>query len=204
MGNPIKARRSIASALFDAALSSHGFVIGGISVGLAILSFVVSPSSTIALQWFWLAIIMLFGFIWLVAAALRDSLAQEKHTLPEVLCSISMNDTPELPILLVEPSDMYGTNTLVSLYFRETQSGFEFSVGQGIVSHIQLDQKIQVQIEHWFEGNQNILDGIRQNNTMFLSGLIVRPSVALRPATVEQIEVLTEGRVPLEQPEVPN
>ena len=110
---PDKTRLTIASALLDAALSSHGFLIGGVSTGLGILSFVVSPSSIIALKWFWLAVIGLLGLIWLFAAALRQSLAQEKHALPAVICSISVNDTPELPKLLVEPSDMYGTNTMV-------------------------------------------------------------------------------------------
>lgn len=191
---------SMASALFDAIMSSHGFLIGGVSLALAVLSFVIVPSSSIALKWFWLATISLIAIIWLFAAALRKSLDNERHVLPGVLRSISMNDTPELPILLVEPSDMYGTNTLVSLYFRESQSGFEFSVGQGIVSHIQLDQKIQVQIENWFEGNANILEGIRQNNIQYLSGLIVRPSVALKSFPIERSEILPNSRVDLEQP----
>jgi hypothetical protein len=191
---------SMASALFDSIMSSHGFLIGGVSLVLAILSLAVGPTSTIALKWFWLLAIALATIIWLFAAALRSSLVTERHTLPGVLRSISINDTPELPILLVEPSDMYGTNTLVSLYFRETQSGFELSVGQGIVSHIQLDQKIQVQIENWFEGNSNILDGIRQNDIQYLSGLIVRPSVALKPVQIERSEIMPSDRVTLDQP----
>src|SRR5690606_2644181 len=79
-------------------------------------------------------------------------------------------------VLLIEPSDLFGAEVIVSLYV--TENDYERLVGVGRVLSVQVNGSIQVGITAILDGHQDIVSQLNGNDAEFLKKLIVKPSVA--------------------------
>jgi hypothetical protein len=181
------AKRSIALSLADAALSAWPPIIGTAGFLLTAIGFVVAPEATIQVKWFWAFAVAAMFVLWIVLDALRRAL-QSVPVLPKVITSV-IEPGREYPVLLIDPSELYGSSTLVSIFYRNPDSDFEVSVGRGFVRHIQGDGKVQIEIEVWAVGNDGVLAGLRQASSRILDRTIVRPSVLREPRETTQGEL---------------
>ena len=80
----------------------------------------------------------------------------------------------ESVVLLLEPSDLFSHNTLVSFYYLSDED-FEQLVGLGKVKHVQEDGKIQAEVLYW--ERESILEEIENNDARVLRRIRVKPSV---------------------------
>jgi len=153
--------------------SGPSFAIGSIIV--AVILWVFSPTTTIRL------VIALPVLLFLVLAALilgkavLLALQASGQNLPGV---IVVRDGPN-PVLLLEHSDLFSHEAVVSIYHIGDDK-FERFLGLGWVANVQQDGRIQILMHHQAEGYEDIVLRMRQNDAVVLRGILVKPSVPLR------------------------
>lgn len=91
--------------------------------------------------------------------------------------------------MLLDQSPLFGMSTLVTVYHRNEQNGFEVMIGHGTVQSIQSDQRIQIAIDEWVEGNEDIVSQVKLSVAEFLKRLVVRPSVARGDPTLKTAQM---------------
>jgi len=98
------------------------------------------------------------------------------HFLPKVVTALKSNGLSSFPILILERSELFGHGSLVTVFYVD-QNGIELQVGNGQVSTVQMDRRIQVEVTHWAVAHQNIFDGMAANLADTLCRLLVKPTV---------------------------
>ncbi len=78
-------------------------------------------------------------------------------------------------LLLLEPSDSFGYNILVSLYY--FQGRIERLIGFGMVINIQEGKFIQVEIDRVFVGHEDTIERMKHNDAECLSNTRVKPFI---------------------------
>lgn len=175
------ARKTWRGAVVDAATDRLALIAFLFASSTALLFYLVAPNSTMPI---WIAVVLtivLLLVIFVVLQALRIQFSASASEMPRLITVIGSGDGEELPILLLEASELFGTENFVSIYHKDDANGFEVLVGYGYVRTVQLDQKIQVQVLEWFSGNDDITDKIEGRVVDALNCTIVRPSA---PRTV--------------------
>ncbi len=76
-------------------------------------------------------------------------------------------------ILVLGPSNLFGHNSIVAIYYTEDQ--FERLIGMGIVSNIQENGLIQVVVERHLPECDDLWRGILSNKSDRIKNLIVKP-----------------------------
>lgn len=90
--------------------------------------------------------------------------------------------------MLLQPSDLFSHNTLVSFYLR-SGDGFERFMGIGKVRHVQEDGKIQAEILDW--EREDVLTRLKANDITVLRRILVKPSV---PDTyIDHVRIIRGG-----------
>lgn len=79
-------------------------------------------------------------------------------------------------ICLLEPSDLFSYDSFVSFYYIGDEQ-FEQQIGIGSVVNIQDNKRIQVVIEEIFEGQENIVERLKNNDKSIMSKVIVKPNI---------------------------
>lgn len=170
-------QRSIWKAIGEAATERQSLTLAFAGMALGVVAHLVAPDSKLP-SWIVFYATIAFAIVaWILMAALKKALQNQRLDLPKVLTIIADQEAKIHPILLLAPSTLFGSSTLVSVYHRDQTSGFEVLIGHGTVRTVQSDMKIQVQIDQWVEGNGDLISALCNKNGEVLRQLIVRPSI---------------------------
>lgn len=161
-------------------LNIQGLLIGVIGVALAILLWLF-PSRTSIPLWLALLIIIFALVVALTFASTAYELFSASKTLfplPRVLLSkkITAKNQQIDFIFLLEPSDLFSNDALVSFYYF-SDDNFEQLIAIGRVRNIQQDSKVQVEVIYSISGCEDILNKLEQNDTVTLKKTRVKPNI---------------------------
>ena len=149
-----------------------------ISIGLGVMAFIFSPTDKVSLK----VAVPICVIAFLVLITLFDNSIQNWKKISNILPKVKQARTPTAlysgakAILLLEPSDIYAHEALVSVYYLEND--FERLIGVGFILTIQGNGLIQVLVNKALEEQgENIWESICQNDVTVLSKLHVKPSI---------------------------
>jgi multisubunit Na+/H+ antiporter MnhC subunit len=141
-------------------------VVVGIGVPLCILVFLVGASLVTAA-------VELHSSLESAQAQLKDA---ESAVPPLPRALFVTNGTGEMPIVLLEPSELFAHGVGVSFYLRNGH-GFEELLGVGKVWNVQQDRKIQAILLAKAIGAEPAIETVLKNEKETLNRLYVKPSV---------------------------
>lgn len=164
--------------LYQSFTRIHGVPVTLLGMCLGVIAFIYSPTDTLSLK-----IVFPVGIIsFLMLATLIDNSIQNFKKVSNILPRVKQARIPTnlysgaKAILLLEPSDIFAHETLVSVYYLEND--FERLIGVGFILTIQTNGLIQVLINMAFEEqDDNIWERICRNDITVLSKLHVKPSI---------------------------
>src|SRR5687768_9180649 len=96
-----------------------------VGIGLGVVTHLVAPKATAPL---WMVFYLTIGAavtITILIAALRKVTRENALALPAALTAVTDPSDAKHPILLLEPSPLFGSSTLVSVYHQDKVTGFE-------------------------------------------------------------------------------
>lgn len=120
---------------------------------------------------------------------------QARHGLPRVREALLLGDDPAVPAaspvtLLLDASDLFGSDLLVAVYYNEPldvgeADSFEWLIGVGRVSNIQQDRRIQVLVLLELPAYGETWLRVRRREAATLARIVVKPSVPYGEAGIE-------------------
>lgn len=184
--------RHFGADLWRSFIRIQGTLLSALSLVLAIGSFFYTPAAEVRFNWKWVAVAAPLALA--VCATFADMLITARRLsyprLPRVInvyCGApeEAGDANEEIVLLMEPSDLFGFDGLVSIYYHQRLGGldarpFERRIGVGRVSNIQEDRFIQVTVLRSDRGHESVWQRIREPDTAILSEIRVKPTVSYR------------------------
>ena len=154
---------------------------GWLGFPLALLLWILSPNKSISLGW--VIIIGFFSLIIIVTLgeAAYKSFKISKHILPKVLVGREpyTKTQGEKVLCLLEPSELFSHDTLVSFYYIGDEN-FEQLIGIGTVINIQEDGKIQAVMIHSLDENEEKIKKLAKNDASILRKIRVKPNIPRR------------------------
>lgn len=172
-------RKSFWGIVWSNFLKIQGVLIGVIGIALAIFLWLFPPRTNIPL---WLA--LLIGILALTAIVTFASTAYEIFitskqffSLPRVIGSkkITLTNRVIVLIFVLEPSELFSYDTIVSLYYLEDD--FEQLIAIGRVRNIQQDSKIQVEVIEYASGHEEVFKKLERNDYTALKKTRVKPNI---------------------------
>lgn len=164
--------------LYQSFIRIHGVPVTLLGIGLGVVAFIYSPTDTVSLK----VVVPLGVVTFLMLTTLIDNSIQNFKKISNILPKVKQARIPTAlysgakAILLLEPSDIFAHETLVSVYFLEND--FERLIGVGFIFTIQGNGLIQVLVNKAIdEQDENIWESIRNNDVTVLSKLQVKPSI---------------------------
>ena len=149
------------------------FTVGAVIVAVLLWLF---PPTTVDRLSTALPVGLLLVFVALILGrAALLALQTSRQNLPGV---IVVRDGPN-PILLLEPSELFSHETVVSIYHVDDDK-FERLIGLGTVINVQQDGKIQVVMHHPTEGYEDIVNRMERNDAAVIRRILVKPTVPAR------------------------
>jgi hypothetical protein len=184
--------RSFSADLWTSFKSVQGWLLSALSLVLAIASFFYTPNAEVRFNWKWVAVAA--PLLLAVCAAFIDMLItarrQTSPQLPRVIAVYSdprpgADDGEQETILLLEPSELFGHDGGVSIYYNQRLGGadarpFERLIGVGWVSNIQEEKIIAVTVLRYGAGHDAVWRRIRSSESATLADIRVRPTVPFR------------------------
>lgn len=172
----------------------QGTLLAALGLLLAIGSFFYTPAAEVRFNWKWVAVAA--PLVIAACATFLDMLILARRMsyprLPRVITAyfgqpVEGRDEDEETVLLLEPSDLFGFDGLVSIYHHQRLGGadarpFERRIGVGRVSNVQEDRFIQVTVLRFDPGQDAIWQRVRERDAAALSDIRVKPTVAYRDA----------------------
>lgn len=168
------------AALVDAAADRITLILALTSIIITYVFFLWTPESRVPFWALASVIIVAASLVWTLISALRRVINEERTNLPRLLAVIQGTSPNGLPILLLEPNDLFSIGSIVSIYHLDKSNGFEVLIGFGAVSTLQIDRKIQVSVEEWIRGNEDISEKIINQNIDIMSDTVIRPNAPKR------------------------
>lgn len=160
-------------------LKIQGLLIGVIGVALAILLWLFPPKTNIPLGLALLIVILALTAILTFASTAYELFITSKQflSLPRVIRSKKITATNQRIdlIFLLEPSELFSNDALVSFYYFD--DAFEQLIAIGIVRNIQQDSKIQVEVIYSIVGCEEILRKLENNDSITLNKTRVKPNI---------------------------
>jgi hypothetical protein len=170
--------KNFSEELYTSFLKTRGYPVGILSFLMTTLAFYFRIDDAIPLKW----LVPLFMLSLLVFMVLLDFASRAYHSATASLPVVkSATKAPELypdaiALLLLDKSDLYGHESLVSIYSRDDE--FEMLIGVGFVLTIQQDGRVQVVVmEKLDSGRDTLWTEIQANNANALKKIIVKPSI---------------------------
>jgi hypothetical protein len=129
----------------------------------------------ISLKYFMPISIVLFILVIAFAGALREVMKVSMYMPNVILGKKSPKGVGGYVMCLLEPSDIFSHDSLVSFLIKE--DNFEQFIGIGKVLNIQDDGKIQVVMTNKIGEFDNVIKKIKENNNEILKKLKVKPNI---------------------------
>lgn len=145
-----------------------------------ILSFLMwhfTPDKTITLLFFFIVvyILIIIGLTFFDSSLTTYKLSN--NVIPKILLARNSSTKPDAaPLCLLEPSNLFSYDTSVSAYYLD-DDGFELLIGTGVVVTVQEDKKIQVLINKIVDGQEDIVNKLRSNDSKIIQKVKIKPSV---------------------------
>lgn len=126
-------------------LKIQGVLLGVIGIIIGILLWLFSPKTTIPLWLFLLVAILALVLSLTFASTAYELFRKSKDflSLPKILAASRIPVTNQT-IFLLEPSELFSIDAMVSFYFIDHD--FELLIAMGRVVNIQRDSKIQIEV----------------------------------------------------------
>lgn len=160
-------------------LKIQGLLIGVIGVALAILLWLFPPKTNIPLGLALLIVIIALTAILTFASTAYELFLTSKQflSLPRVILSKQIRGKNQRIdfIFLLEPSELFSNDALVSFYYLDDT--FEQLIAIGKVRNIQQDSKVQVEVIYSLEGCEEILKRLENNDSITLKKTRVKPNI---------------------------
>jgi multisubunit Na+/H+ antiporter MnhG subunit len=169
--------RSFPEHLYDSFTRVHGWSFGTLSILLGLLTYFVSPNTHVALGWFvFLATVAMALFAIFLDAA-HAGWKSSRRGLPEVRKALPppANYPGIVRILLVEHSDIFGVDALISVYLKEDE--YERLIGIGRVITVQSNGLLQIGVSSIMEVDPSTERKLDGNDASLLKKLIIKPSI---------------------------
>jgi hypothetical protein len=186
--------RSFGVDLWKSFKSVQGTLLSGLSLVLAVASFFYTPAAEVRFNWKWVAVVA--PLVLAVGATFVDMLVTARRLsyprLPRVISAYferrtdtDTGDVEEETVLLLEPSELFGYDGAVSIYYNQRLGGadarpFERLIGVGRVANIQEEKIIAVTVLRYGAGHDAIWSRIRDRDAAALSDIRVKPTVPFR------------------------
>lgn len=140
---------------------------------VTVLLWILAPDVTVSARYAAPVAILLLYIIIVLCHAVYTA---NGNPLPKILVVKSRTPGDEGMLLCVlEPSDLFSYNSLVSFY--RLEKDFEQFMGWGSVINIQEDGKIQVVMNRYTLDDAELLGRFSQNNRDTISEILIKPSV---------------------------
>lgn len=169
--------RSFWGLIYDSFLRINGWLFGGLGLALTVAAFFFTPENKVPVGWFVAAGTLSIVVIVVLYDASRTSWKASQRGLPAVRRTLEPPDIYQgiEKILIVEPSELFGVDVLVSIYITEDE--YERLIGIGRVLNIQTNGYLQIGISTLTETSGELIDKLKSNDSAFLKRLLVKPSV---------------------------
>lgn len=169
--------KSFGGLIYKSFLRINGWLFGGLALAISIAVFFVSPETKILVGWLVTAVAFSLVLIAILFDASRISWKASQRGLPEVRKTL---EPPEIyqgieRILIVDPSELFGVDVLVSIYAKEEE--YERLIGIGRVLTVQTNGYLQVGISTFTESSADIVGKLKGNDAGFLKKILIKPSV---------------------------
>lgn len=169
--------KSFKKHIYESFTRINGWLTGSIALVLSIAVMFFTPETKVLVGWLVASIIFSLLFLAVLFDAAYAGWSASQRGLPEVRRTLEppLNYTDIAIILLVEPSDLFGVDVLVSVYAKEDE--YERLIGIGRVLTVQTNGYLQIGIFTITEPNADIIMKLNNNDASFLKKLLVKPSV---------------------------
>jgi hypothetical protein len=163
--------------LYDSFTRINGWLFGLLGTALAIALWAWKPEATVRI----VIVVPIIVALLFVIVILFDSAYQLYRSIWKPPRVIRANPAPELykdglALLLLNKSEMFGQDFLVSIYLQE--DSFELLVGLGVVINIQFSGLVQVLVIQNTDSKQKDLwKDVLSNDCKHLDKLLVKPSI---------------------------
>jgi len=171
-------KKSFWGLIWSSFLRVQGILGGIIVFALTVLVWLLSPDKNISLGW-----VLPIGFFCVILILALGNAAYEAFKISEhVLPIVLVGKKPPTQIsgakllCLIEPSELFSYDTLVSFYYIGDEN-FEQFMGIGRVINIQEDNKIQVVMTHSLDGYEEKIEKLVQNDAGILKRTRVKPNI---------------------------
>jgi hypothetical protein len=173
----IERKISLPRRLYRSFIRVHGPSLGLIALALAFVPMFFTSNTQVAVSWLILASVLGLFVAIVLFDAVYELHGKSSAILPRVLTSI---ETPTIyknvqRILLLEPSEIFGTESLISFYLEE--NGLEILFGVGYVATIQDNGNIQAAITRVLGPHEETFSKIKNNDVNVLKKILVKPSM---------------------------
>lgn len=146
-------------------------------IGIALWFF--SPQTTISLRLFLRIVILGLVIIVTFASTAYELFLTSKQSfyLPKIIGSKkkALANQQNYLIFLLEPSELFSYDTIVSFYYLDDD--FELLIAVGRVNNIQQDRKVQVEVTDYVRGYEEIFNKLENNDSTALKRTRVKPNI---------------------------
>lgn len=168
--------KTFGALLYESFLRVNGWLLGGAALVLSITVFIVSPATKVAVGWLIAALATCIVIVVVVVDAASTAWRMSQRGLPKVRRTL---DPPKIyvgviRILIVDPSDLFSVETLISLYVKDDE--YERLLGLGRVLTVQSNGILQIGITSLVDADEAIQTKLNGNDAGFLKALLVKPS----------------------------
>lgn len=165
--------------IWSSFLKTQGAFINVLGIALAVIAWIFVPDTSISLTVVLFVTILFFSLLVTFVHASFSAYSYSRFRLPKILMGQKPpRNSGAIVICLLEPSEIYSNDSMVSFYYVE-DGNFERFIGLGRVTNIQTDGYIQVALTRTLEGNTSILRGIKGNDRITLDRVRIKPNVPM-------------------------
>ena len=166
----------------------------GAALALAVWGGLYPPAAAVQISIIWIVVavivvVMALATAWDMVATARR---QARQRLPGVRAAFLLGEDPAaaLVTLLLDRSDLFGSNLLVTIFYNEPLRGrpaesLERPIGVGRVSNVQQDGRIQILVLREHATEAETWQRIRRDEAATLAHIVVKPSVAYGAPGIE-------------------
>jgi hypothetical protein len=169
--------RSFPEHLYDSFSRVNGWLLGGLGLLLSIATFFFGPETKLVVGWLVAVAAVSTVLFAILLDAAYSGWKSSRRGLPEVRKALAppLNYPGIVRILIVDPSDLFGVDALVSVYLKDDE--YERLIGIGRVITVQTNGFLQIGLSPITEADPEIEKKLDSNDASLLKKLLIKPSI---------------------------
>jgi hypothetical protein len=176
--------------------AAFGPILAGAALVLSLLGPLYAPAAVFRISVIWLAVggLLALTLLWTATNMVVAARSNLNRHLPRT-CHVMISEgrgpgAVASTILVLEQSELFGINILVTVYYSENLGlgrgeVFERAIGVGRVINVQENGLIQILVLAEVPANAELWQRIRNREPAPLAQLVVKPSIFFDPAGIE-------------------